>query len=67
MPNLAEALASPPGVLAIAAGALSLTLGRSLTWPALASDRYGGAVVNAAIVAVTVYALAVLFTAVIRM
>ncbi len=67
MSNFAEAIASPAGVLAIAVGTLSLTFGRSLTWPALAGGRCGAAAVNAAIVAATTYATAVLFTAVIRM
>jgi hypothetical protein len=67
MSNLAEAIASPAGVLAVLAALLSLTPGRSLTWPALAGGRFGGAALHAAIVAVSVYASAVLFTAVTRM
>ena len=65
--NLAEAMASPAGVLAILAALLSLTIGRSLTWPALAGGRFGGAALHAAIVAASVYASAVLFTAVTSM
>jgi hypothetical protein len=42
-------------------------LGRSLTWPALAGGRFGAVAFNAAIVAASVYASAVLFTAVTSM
>ena len=67
MLNLAEVIASPAGVVAILAALLSLTIGRSLTWPALAGGRFSAAAVSAAIVAASVYASAVLFTAVTRM
>jgi hypothetical protein len=55
IPSVVQALTSPAGVLAIAAGHLSFALGRSPAWPLLAAGRPAGAAVITVSIATAVY------------
>ena len=63
--NLAQAITSPAGALAVLASLLWLTMSRSSGGPALAGERLGGAAVITGMIAAAVYSSVVLSTAVI--